>query len=440
MTYMMQAPVGMGYSPVMVPAGQQQQQWRPRAGAAAPGAAAAAPRDPHDKRPPCSECAGLVATIKCVNCDDVFCDMCFQDLHARGRRTRHRNHRLFAPTQAKAYVVTKLQALARAQRVRKHFPQLLHAHRKRREQLAAAVLDDLLHDFIAQDFVPGLLVDVFSSKSHEYDMHSPEHLAAEDVLATMCNEVVPGMAEEAVRSVMDTLIAAYVKEQAARDPHPLELAAEDCVDACVREFISEMVSEAVSDMSTKVIAGRRAQTMLANFIDELVEDVVASTMKEGAKEAACQSALDDIVGDLVAEGASECMAAARHEAGELEHQLIEAWVQRRLVQRAALRCALTAVVTNAESSRRAALAQQLLTSAMLRHATTRHKQLAQQSECLRRSRVLKALHVRCVMEGTGTQLLQVVADASAGRDVAVATAEATTRAHEAKWLIRSCFR
>ncbi len=42
----------------------------------------------------CVECEDQEATLRCTECDDIYCDPCFEFQHRKGRRASHSTKRL----------------------------------------------------------------------------------------------------------------------------------------------------------------------------------------------------------------------------------------------------------------------------------------------------------------------------------------------------------
>jgi len=179
--------------------------------------------------------------------------------------------------------------------------------------VAHEIVDELIKGYISGEFLPDILIDVFTSNT-DYDPVSLEEQIVYEEYEKLMNKVVHSELSHVVRFVVRDIMAEFLELQHHRNHmDPIQKTTQSLVHQHLHTIIKEVVHESVSEMVTEYLFLQHFEVALGILIvppiSLVVKDALNEVEAENNYEALLSNVLQEVVGDVAHESLNESRAA-----------------------------------------------------------------------------------------------------------------------------------
>lgn len=235
-----------------------------------------------------------------------------KDKKRKGRQKRTQKHRSNQVADAKRdpeaarNAAVLIQRLARGFLVRLRMSRLVD-----KDKLLNSMVDEMIEGFIRGDFLPNMLIEVFSNRSKEYDPVTFEEQLAYEEFEKLMRKVVLEEVDTLVRACVREMMDEFLRFHASRRSNdPIESCMQNIIDQGVNTFVSECVKETLRDMVNDFLLLKNFQIYLNSVLDPLVHEVASDAMLSCQIEKTAESLLMKVTHDLTASVVQESVLEA----------------------------------------------------------------------------------------------------------------------------------
>ena len=153
-----------------------------------------------------------------------------------------------------------------------------------RESFARAFAEELIDEFLEDEIVPDVLIDVLSVPDTELDVGSAQAQVEAWVYEDMVRSVVHGLAKTVALECTDDLVDQYFisKMKEARDPH--EVFVEDLINDGLVGEAKAVVDEAIAELVAELLAESKIQEARNAVVDEALEEMLEDVVRRAIVE------------------------------------------------------------------------------------------------------------------------------------------------------------
>ncbi|KNC48530.1 uncharacterized protein AMSG_04974 [Thecamonas trahens ATCC 50062] len=161
-------------------------------------------------------------------------------------------------------------------------------------QAAYAFVNELIDEFLEDEIVPDLLIDVLSQPDAEFEVGSEQTRVEAWLVDEVVALVVPALAKQVALECTDELVKHYFINKAAALPDPHEVIVGDVIEAYVVAEAAAVVDEAVAELVTELLTESR----VSDAADAIIDEVVAPMLGDIVRAAILDNAVDGVGAEL----------------------------------------------------------------------------------------------------------------------------------------------
>ncbi|ETV70021.1 hypothetical protein, variant 1 [Aphanomyces astaci] len=281
--------------------------------------------------------------------------------------------------------------------------------------IAFDIMERLVGDFIQLEFIPDLLIDIFTTGIDEYTPHPVEVQAMHQFYHALVQEVVLDNVRDIATATVDRLVAAYFTA-ATNDAimqatttqqlqHPWLRLVTLFVHDWIAPFLREIVVEGVDDLVNQYLTAKQHYAFLDTWMHQIIAETAASIHHDIQLDAFFDTLLHDVMQsqlvDVVASEVALAQTAINQGIQRRERALISDTASASLLDHAMLRGLLELLALKADRLAFKDSCDQLLQMMMLKQMLSLQKRQAEQEAVVRSSAVLVACHNQCLQAGLG---------------------------------------
>ncbi|ETV94259.1 hypothetical protein H310_11934 [Aphanomyces invadans] len=283
------------------------------------------------------------------------------------------------------------------------------ATRAKHRAIAYDIMEALVGDFIRVEFIPDILIDIFTTGLDKYTPHPVEIRAAHQLYESMCREIVAVEVREIVVATVDRLVAAYFTSteestQATTQP-PWQRLVDSFMAEWVHPLLHEIVLDGVDELVTQYMSAKQHTAMFDAWVQHILAETATTAFREMQREDVLDTVLDEVMCGVLNDIATSEVEAARAANAQLnrerERRLIAQTASTHLLDHAMLRALLELIALKADRLAFKDSCDQFLKTLMLKRLLAIQQQQASLQTVVRSSAVLVACHNHCLQASLG---------------------------------------
>jgi len=165
------------------------------------------------------------------------------------------------------------------------------------ESLAISILDDLVERYISEEFLPNILIDVFTGKTDDYQSVSVEDHIAYDTCTKIIQEVIHQELLFVSKLAVKEHVNMYLSLQ-YKGADPILSVVNRLVDTQTALLAREVVQEALRELAAEFLFVQQFEVIFNSMIDPMLIGIVMDAWYESGLEREGELILDSVLSKI----------------------------------------------------------------------------------------------------------------------------------------------